>query len=103
MTKLLDQALEAARNLPPDAQDDIARVVLRLAGADDELPVPLTPDEQTAIAVSKAAAARGDFATDEQGRWFGPITVCEASLHPPSSCGPQRDPRSHRRAIAAGC
>jgi len=43
MTKLLDQALEAARNLPPEAQDDIAHVVLRLAGADDEPPVTLTP------------------------------------------------------------
>jgi len=32
MTKLLDQALEAARSLHPAVQDDIARVVLRLAG-----------------------------------------------------------------------
>ena len=68
MTKLLDQALAAARSLPPDAQDDIARVVLRLTGADDETPVPLTPEEQAAIAASKAAAARGEFATDEQAR-----------------------------------
>ena len=69
MTKLLDHALEAARNLPPDAQDDIARVVLRLAGRDDEAsPVTLSPDERAAVAVSKAAAARGEFATDEQVR-----------------------------------
>jgi len=68
MTKLLEQAIDAARNLPPDAQDDIARLVLRLAGADDEPPVPLTPDEQAAIAASKAAAARGEFATDAQVR-----------------------------------
>jgi hypothetical protein len=68
MTKLLDQAVEAARRLPPDAQDDIAHVVLRLTGADDEPPVPLTPDEQAAITASKAAAARGEFATDEQAR-----------------------------------
>ena len=69
MTKLLDQALEAARSLPPDAQDDIARVVLRLAGMDDEAsPVLLTPDERAAVAASKAAAARGEFATDEQVR-----------------------------------
>ena len=68
MTKLLDQALEAVRNLPADMQDDIARVVLRLTGADDETPVPLTPEEQAAIAVSKAAAARGELATDEQVR-----------------------------------
>jgi hypothetical protein len=68
MTKLLDDALEAARHLPPDAQDNIARVVLRLAGTDDEAPIALTADERAAIAVSKAAAARGDFATDEQMR-----------------------------------
>jgi hypothetical protein len=68
MTKLFDQAVEAARSLPADAQDDIAHVVLQLAGADDEPPVSLTPDEQEAISRSKAAAARGEFATDEQVR-----------------------------------
>jgi hypothetical protein len=65
MTKLLDRAVAAARSLPPDAQDDIAHVVLRLTGADDEPSVPLTPDE-AAVAASKAAAARGEFATDKQ-------------------------------------
>jgi hypothetical protein len=69
MTALLDRALAAARTLPPAAQDEIARVVLRLAGTDDEAsPVVLSPDEQAAIAVSTAAAARGEFATDEQVR-----------------------------------
>jgi hypothetical protein len=68
MTKLLDKALAAARSLPPDEQDNIAHVVLRLAGADDEPPVPLTPEEQAAIAASKAAATRDEFATDEQVR-----------------------------------
>jgi hypothetical protein len=68
MTKLLDQALEAARKLPPDEQDKIAYVVLRLAGADDEPAVPLTAEERAALTVSKAAAKRGEFATDEQVR-----------------------------------
>jgi hypothetical protein len=68
MTKLLDDALEAARGLPPDAQDNIARVVLRLAGTDDEPPAALSTDERAAIAASKAAAARGEFATDDQVR-----------------------------------
>jgi hypothetical protein len=68
MTKLLDQAVEAARNLPPEAQDEIAHVVLRLAGADDKPPEPLTPEEQPLIAASKAAAARSEFASDEQVR-----------------------------------
>ena len=66
MTKLLEQALEVARNLPAEVQDDIARVVLQLAGADDSPPVPLTNDERAAIARSKEAAVRGEFATDEQ-------------------------------------
>ncbi len=68
MTKLLDQALELARSLPSDAQDDIARIVLQLAGTEASAPVPLTADERAAIAASKAAAARGEFATDEQVR-----------------------------------
>jgi hypothetical protein len=68
MTKLLDRALEAARSLPSDAQDDIARVILQLAGGEQAAPVVLTADERAAIATSKAAAARGEFATDEQVR-----------------------------------
>ena len=68
MTRLLSRALTAARRLPPAAQDDIARLVLRLVGADDEAPMPLTLDEEAAIAASKAAAANGQFATDEEVR-----------------------------------
>jgi hypothetical protein len=69
MTKLLDQALELAQTLSPDAQDDIARIVLQLVGRDDQVsPIALTPEERVAIAASKQAAARGEFATDEQVR-----------------------------------
>ena len=66
MTRLLDQALEAARSLPSDAQDDIARVVLQLAGSDATAPIALSAEEREAVAQSKAAAARGEFATEEQ-------------------------------------
>jgi len=68
MTKLLDRALKVVRSLPPAAQDDIARVVLRLAGANHEAPLPLTAEEQAAVAASKTAAERREFATDEQVR-----------------------------------
>lgn len=67
MTKLFDQAVEAVRTLPPDTQDDIARIVLQLAG-NDAAPEPLSAEEREAVALSKAAAARGEFATDEQVR-----------------------------------
>jgi hypothetical protein len=80
MTKLLDRAVAAARSLPPDAQDDIAHVVLRLTGADDEPPVPLTPDEEAAIATSKAAAA--NLRAISRYRRSGPNTVYEATLQP---------------------
>ena len=68
MTKLLDHALELARSLPSEAQDDIARIVMQLAGSDTSTPVALTADERKALEISKAAAARGQFATDEQVR-----------------------------------
>jgi hypothetical protein len=66
MTALLDRAIKAARSLPPEAQDDVARAVLQLVGDDDERLVPLTPEEEAAIAASRAAARRGEFATDEE-------------------------------------
>ena len=68
MTKLLEQALEAVRLLPASDQDDIARVIIDLVGAELPPPVPLSPEEREAIARSKAAAERGEFATDEQVR-----------------------------------
>jgi hypothetical protein len=69
MTKLLDQALELTRNLSPEAQDDIARIVLRLIGTDhDATSFTLTEVERAAVAASKEAASRGEFATDEQVR-----------------------------------
>jgi hypothetical protein len=68
MTKLLEQALEAVRVLPPGEQDDIARIILQLAGSDDAKPVALSTEELRAIEKSKAAAARGEFATDDEVR-----------------------------------
>ena len=68
MTKLLDDALAVVRDLPTDEQDRIARAMLRLTGIDDELPAPLAAEERGAIATSKAAAARGEFANVEEIR-----------------------------------
>ena len=69
MIKLLDRAVAAVRNLPPAVQDEIACVVLSLVGTGDEAsPVTLSSDEQAAIARSKAATSRGEFATEQQVR-----------------------------------
>jgi hypothetical protein len=68
MTKLLERALAAVRTLPPDVQDGIALMMLELVGNEDAEPVALSPEERAAITLSKAAAARGEFATDEQVR-----------------------------------
>jgi hypothetical protein len=68
MTKLLEQAVEVVRGLPPDAQDDIARILLQLAASEDAVPVALSPEERAAVEASQAAAERGEFATDEQVR-----------------------------------
>jgi len=68
MTKLLEQAVEMARSLPTEAQDDIARIILQLAGTDDAAPVVLSSEERVAIAASKEAASRNEFATDEEVR-----------------------------------
>jgi len=66
VTKLLDQALKAARALPDATQDNIAWVVLQLAGLDEQPVQPLSAEERRAIESSMAAAHRGEFASDEE-------------------------------------
>ena len=67
MTKLLEQAVETVRSLPPEMQDDLARMLLRLAGGDQQV-FQLSAEEQSSFDESLAQADRGEFATDEQVR-----------------------------------
>jgi len=67
MTRLLEQAVEAVRALPEDVQDDLARMLLQLAGV-EQPPYELTPEEAADIDASLAEAERGEFATDEEVR-----------------------------------
>ena len=63
MTKLLDQAVETARRLAPEQQDEIAHMMMLYA----DLPViQLTPEEEADLAAADEEIARGDLATDEQ-------------------------------------
>ena len=65
MTKLLEQAMDRAQGLPPELQDEIARIVLTFAGEDQDV-IQLTPEEEASFAKSLAQAGRRQFATDEQ-------------------------------------
>jgi hypothetical protein len=70
VTKLLEHAVDVARGLPPEVQDDLARVLLELAGEDQPV-VELTPEEEASFDESLAQADRCEFATDEEvrARW----------------------------------
>ncbi|HZR60044.1 MAG TPA: hypothetical protein VFA80_03675 [Xanthobacteraceae bacterium] len=57
MTKLLEQAVAAISRLPPETQDDLARLMLALA---EDAPTSLTADEAAAIAEAEAEIARGE-------------------------------------------
>jgi hypothetical protein len=65
MTKLLEKALEAVRQLPPDSQDEIARAMLVLARGDDE-PEDIDPTHQPDVLEGLAQAKRREFATDAE-------------------------------------
>jgi hypothetical protein len=67
MTKLLEHAVETVRGLPPEIQDDLARLLLQLAGEEQPV-VQLTAEEEASFEESLAQAERGEFATDEQVR-----------------------------------
>lgn len=57
MTKLVQQAVAAISQLPPETQDDLARLMLALA---EGAPTPLTTEETAAIAEAEAEIGRGE-------------------------------------------
>jgi hypothetical protein len=65
MSELVERAIAVMRSLPPERQEDLAQMVLFHAR---EPVVQLTPEEEEALELSEAAAARGEFATDEEIR-----------------------------------
>jgi hypothetical protein len=65
MTKLLEKALEAVRQLPSDSQDEIARAMLLLAQTDAD-PEPIEPADLPAVLEGLAQAKRREFATDAE-------------------------------------
>ena len=65
MTKLLEKALEAVRQLPPDTQDEIARAMLDLVGNEAE-PEPIDPGDLSAVLEGLAQAKRREFASDAE-------------------------------------
>jgi predicted transcriptional regulator len=67
MTRLLEQAIETVSTLPDDTQDELARIILQLAGVEQQ-PYELTPEEEADLDASLAEAERGEFATDEEVR-----------------------------------
>jgi hypothetical protein len=67
MTRLLEEAFSTVAALPDARQDELARVMLRLAGV-DQPPLQLTPEEEADLAAAEAEIERGEFATAEEVR-----------------------------------
>jgi hypothetical protein len=67
MTRLLEQAFSKVATLPDARQDELARVMLQLAGV-DQPPIQLTQEEEADLAEAEAEIARGEFATTEDVR-----------------------------------
>jgi hypothetical protein len=67
VTRLLEQAFDKVSTLPDAQQDELARVLLELAGV-DQPPIQLTPEEEADLAEADAEIARGELATAEEVR-----------------------------------
>lgn len=69
MTENLEKTIAVAQALPPEQQDDVARVRMLVAGEEvDDVIVELSADEEEALRIGIEPADRGRFATDEQVR-----------------------------------
>jgi predicted transcriptional regulator len=67
VTRLFKQAVETVSALPDDTQDELARILLQLAGV-EQSSYELTPEEESDLDASLAEAEQGEFATDEEVR-----------------------------------
>jgi hypothetical protein len=65
MTKLLDRAIEAARELPADMQDEIAHLVMKFVNGGEETYF-MPPEEAASFKTSLEQAARGEFASEQR-------------------------------------
>ncbi len=65
MTSLLEQAVDTARNLPPQRQDEIAQIMLLFAGDESSL-IELSDEEYASFDISIEQANRGEFASDDE-------------------------------------
>jgi hypothetical protein len=67
MTRLLEEAVATVALLPDDQQDEMARVLLQLAGHEQPFYL-LSADEEADLDASIAAERRDEFATDAEIR-----------------------------------
>jgi hypothetical protein len=65
MTELLKRAVDAVSRLGPEAQDEIARAMLELAGNEAE-PEPIDSADLQAVLEGLAQADRREFATEAE-------------------------------------
>ncbi len=64
MTDLLEKAIVTVRRLAPEQQDEIAHLLLSLAGAGEE-PEEIGPEHLPHVLEGLAQAERGEFVGDE--------------------------------------
>jgi hypothetical protein len=68
MTKLLDIAIEAAKDLPAEMQDEVAGILLSFIGEDKGEVYQLTPDEEADLEEADREIERGDVVDAEDVR-----------------------------------
>lgn len=65
MSKLLEQGIDAVRELPEENQDFVGQLLLAIAGR-GRVDLRLTAEQVEKVKIGFAEADRGEFATDEE-------------------------------------
>ena len=66
MTRLLEIAIEAARQLDPAEQDELARTIMEIVGGANESVYVLSEEERAALERSRDCVRRGEFVSEEE-------------------------------------
>ena len=101
MVEALERAMAQARRLAPDAQDELAHLMMLYLGEGDRPLSDLTPEQEAACTARARRPAGARSPATTTCRPYGPSMTLEASLHPPSCSRCRSPPGSYRGAVAS--
>ena len=100
MTKLLERAVDSVRALPSEVQDELARLLLQVAGEEQPV-IVLTPEERADLAEADAEISWGSSPQKNRYAQFFQSAPCEVARYKARGDADRKRARLHSSGFPA--